>query len=187
MTFIARITECKNWEWISLCQNYKLKDLSLFSNVRLTLGLKILPMTSIYLSLIFLTFYSQVAQFCHLSCDIYFTHFYFPENFNVYFYFPGDIKCLTFFAGLQTMLWRRGHQPWRKNIGRQVFRVRSQVECERLYATIPLWSFLRLLEIEGAGTIRRITFPIKVIYSQKMFFLSSDKPTKYFTNFCHSL
>ena len=168
-------------------QNYKLKYLSLFSNVKLTLGLRILPMTSMCLSLIFLPFSSQVAQFCHLSCDIYFTHFYFPENFNVYFYFPEDIKCLTFFAGLQTMLWRRGHQPWRKNIGRQVFRVRSQVECERLYATIPLWSFLRLLEIEGAGTIRRITFPIKVIYSQKNFFLSSDKPTKYFTNFCHSL
>ena len=82
----------------------------------------------------------------------------FPENFNVYFYFPEDIKCLTFFAGLQTMLWRRGHQPWRKNIGRQVFRVRSQVECERLYATIPLWSFLRLLEIEGAGMIYESLF-----------------------------
>ena len=33
-------------------------------------------MTSMYLSLIFLTFLSQVAQFCQKSGDIYFTHFY---------------------------------------------------------------------------------------------------------------
>ena len=52
-------------------------------------------------------------------------------------------------AGLQTMLRRSGHQPRRKNIGRQVFRVRSQVECERFYAAIPLWCLLRLLEIKG--------------------------------------
>ena len=55
---------------------HKINDLTLFSNVKLNLGLKYLLMTSIYMSFIFLTFLSQSAQFCQKSGDIYFTHFY---------------------------------------------------------------------------------------------------------------
>ena len=55
------------------------------------------------------------------------------------------------FAGLQTMFWGCRHQPRWKNIRRQVFRVRGQVKCQCLYATISFWSVLRLFEIERTG------------------------------------
>ena len=49
------------------------------------------------------------------------------------------------------MFWGCRHQPRWKNIRRQVFRVRGQVKCQCLYATISFWSVLRLFEIERTG------------------------------------
>ena len=52
---------------------------------------------------------------------------------------------------LQAMFWGRRYQSGRKDFGRQILRVWSQIERQCFYATISFWSLLLLFEIERAG------------------------------------